>query len=65
MISLFCLVVVSTTIWVAVDASGRDWSGNSFASGPGVWALGTLLAWIIVFPIYLVARGRTPKQNPA
>jgi hypothetical protein len=57
------LVVLGTTVWVATDASGRDWSGNSFASSAAVWALGTLLLWIIVFPVYLASRGNAPLKK--
>jgi hypothetical protein len=57
------LVVVATTVWVAVDASHRDWRGDRFASGTWAWVLGCLLLWIIVFPIYLVRRGRVPMKG--
>jgi hypothetical protein len=63
MTELFILVIVGTTVWVAVDASGRDWRGNSFASSPALWALGTLLLWIVIFPVYLVSRGRAPRKQ--
>jgi hypothetical protein len=61
--TLILLLVVGTTVWVAVDASGRDWTGNSFASSAAVWAVGNLLAWIIVFRMYLVARGKAPRKQ--
>jgi hypothetical protein len=60
-----CILVIVTTVWVAVDANGRDWTGNSFASGPAVWALGTLLLWIVVFPVYLFSRGSAPRKQTA
>ena len=61
--TLFLLLVVGTTVWVAVDANGRDWTGNSFASSPAIWAIGNLLAWIIIFPVYLVARRKAPLKQ--
>jgi len=59
---LVLLVVVATTIWVGFDAQARDFSHNSLGSGTSQWVLGTLLLWLIVFPIYLVARGRVPLR---
>src|SRR3954468_13040545 len=58
------LVVVGSTIWVGFDAQARDFSNNALASGTWQWVLGTLLLWVIVFPIYLVARGRVPLKVP-
>ena len=55
---LLLLVVVATAVWVGVDASGRDWSGDRFANSPTKWIVGMLLLWIIVFPVYLARRGR-------
>jgi hypothetical protein len=58
---LFFLIVVPTTIWVWFDAKERDWSRDGFANSPTKWAIGSLLLWIIVFPMYLARRGRAQK----
>ena len=52
MSSLILLVVLGTTIWMAVDAraAGRTWGSV------GMWILGAFLLWIAVFPYYLVDR---------
>jgi hypothetical protein len=63
MAELFFLVYVGTTVWVVSDASRRDWSQNSFAKTPATWALGMLLGWIIVFPVYLFMRGNVPRKQ--
>jgi hypothetical protein len=62
---LILLVVVGTTIWVGVDASKRDWRGASGSGGSSTatWVLGCILLWIVVFPMYLVKRGRAPIRN--
>jgi hypothetical protein len=62
MLWLIVLAIVATTIWVGVDASGRDWSGDRFANSPTKWIIGMLLLWIIVFPVYLARRGRAPQK---
>jgi hypothetical protein len=62
--ALVLLVVVASAIWVGFDAQARDFSNNSFASGAWQWAIGTLLLWLIVFPVYLVARERAPLKVP-
>jgi hypothetical protein len=58
---LIAIVVVGSTLWVAVDAYGRDWSANRFADKPWLWIVGCLLLWVVVFPVYLVQRGRVPR----
>jgi hypothetical protein len=60
--ALLLLVVLATTIWVGVDASGRDWSGDRFAKSTTKWVIGTLLLWIVVFPLYVARRGRAPLK---
>lgn len=49
--------------WVWTDARKRDWTGDGFANAPWKWALGTLLLWIIAFPMYLMRRGKRPLVN--
>jgi hypothetical protein len=56
---LIIFMIVSTSIWVYVDAQQREWSQSSFANRPWKWLLGSLLLWILVFPLYLTQRGRT------
>ena len=56
------LIVVATSAWVGVDASGREWREGSFADKPWKWVLGSLLLWIIVFPVYLLKRGAAPRK---
>jgi len=58
---LVVIVVLGSTVWVAVDARGRDWSRSSISGTPGGWALGTLLLWIVFFPLYLAARATAPR----
>jgi hypothetical protein len=57
------LVVLASTAWVWYDARSRDWSGSSFAKGPWQWVIGSLLLWVIVFPIYLFQRGKAPART--
>jgi hypothetical protein len=60
---LVLLVVLGTTIWVGVDASSKDFSRSSFARSTVVWVIGCLALWILVFPIYLVQRGKVPSKR--
>jgi hypothetical protein len=60
---LVLLVVVGSAVWVGVDASGRDWSDNAFADATWKWVAGSLLLWIVAFPLYLVHRGRVPRHG--
>lgn len=65
---LTVLVVIGTTIWVAIDASGRDFSALdgkwALARSWVGWTVGCLLLWIVVFPIYLSQRARAPIRGP-
>ena len=56
------LVVIVTTLWVAYDASQRDWRSSSFANRAWKWVAGSLLLWIVVFPVYLFKRGSVPLK---
>jgi cytochrome c oxidase assembly factor CtaG len=56
------LLILATTIWVAVDAHGRDWRGHRFADTTWKWVLGCVLLWIVAFPVYLIHRGRVPVR---
>ena len=59
---IFFLVVLSTSVWVGVDANTRDWSGTPVADKTWKWVLGSLVLWIIVFPVYLMKCGETPRK---
>ncbi len=61
--ALMLLVVVGSAIWVGVDASHRDFRGSSFASKTSHWVVGTLLLWIVVFPVYLAKRSHAPVKS--
>lgn len=58
---LVVLVVLGTSIWVYFDAKiigVRKTEEESFLNmGPLGWMLGSMLLWIVVFPLYL---GRRP-----
>jgi heme/copper-type cytochrome/quinol oxidase subunit 2 len=56
---LILLLVLGTTVWVAVDANKRDWSQGT---SPTTWVIGMLLLWIVVFPVYLAKRGQAPVK---
>lgn len=60
---LVLLVVVGTTIWIGTDASKRDWSDDSFANSTTKWVIGSVLLWIVVFPVYLARRNRVPLKD--
>ncbi len=55
-------VTVASAVWVGFDSSRRDFSNDRFANSTTKWVIGTLLLWIIAFPIYLVRRGRAPLK---
>ena len=55
---VFAVLIIATTAWVAYDARQRDWSGSSFAGSAWIWVVGSLLLWIVVFPLYLFQRGK-------
>ncbi len=58
---LSLLVIAVTTIWVAYDASERDWRNHRFANRTWKWVVCCLLLWIVAFPMYLVHRSRVPS----
>ena len=63
MSQLALFVVLGTTIWVGVDAAGRDFSRTSFARSTPMWIFGCLALWIVVFPVYLVQRSKVPLKK--
>jgi len=60
MFGLVFLVVIGTSIWVAIDAShigARKGLIKDLATmGPAGWFVCCLLIWIIGFPVYLAKR---------
>jgi hypothetical protein len=62
MFAVVFLIVVGTAIWVGADASKRDWSNDRFAKSTATWVLGSLLLWIVVFPLYLSHRSSAPLK---
>ena len=62
---VIALVILGSASWVGYDASQRDWSRSSFANRPWKWVLGTVLLWIVVFPLYLIQRGKVSVKPPA
>lgn len=65
MLTVIVLVIFGTSVWVYADAKqlGVQYgSGGLFNGGPLEWALGCLLLWIVVFPLYLAARPRFVRE---
>jgi hypothetical protein len=67
---VIAIVVVGTSIWVAIDASRlevtRGCLGGGFAdSGPVGWFFCALLIWIIGFPAYLITRPKYVARRRA
>ena len=53
------IVVLGTSVWVALDASKHKLGEyQNGIGGPAAACLGSLLLWIIVFPWYLAVRSR-------
>jgi Short C-terminal domain len=55
---IMLLVVIASSMWVGVDAGKRDWPKGK----PWQWVVGSLLLWIVVFPVYLWRRNRVPLK---
>lgn len=57
-------VALLTSVWVLLDARGRQRAGDDVVARigpvelatPEVWFVATLLLWVVVVPLYLVAR---------
>ena len=55
------LLIVASTAWLGVDASKRDWSDSKVAKNVPTWIVGSLLLWILIFPLYFfVERKKAP-----
>jgi hypothetical protein len=61
---IYFLVIVSTTIWVGYDASARNFRGGGFfCKTTAGWVIGSLVIWIVTFPVYLWQRRRAPSKD--
>ena len=60
MTGLIFVMVLATSIWVAVDASNlgapRDRSLGVAGSSPLAWGQACIVMWIVFFPLYLAKR---------
>ena len=66
MIGLLILGVYSlSVIWVALDASDRDFSecDNWYWRSTFGWVLACIILWIAYFPLYLSARRKVPLKS--
>ena len=61
--ALASLLVLCSVVFVAIDASGRDWSEDKFANASWKWVIGVLLLWFIALPVYMIHRRRYPKTT--
>ncbi|GAA4182887.1 hypothetical protein GCM10022252_09510 [Streptosporangium oxazolinicum] len=65
---LVLLLALGIDTWIYADAKERLRQGNpaSFSFGslrietPQAWFLGSLILWVVFFPLYLTATGRNP-----
>lgn len=63
---LVLFVVLATDVWVYADAKAQAERGTPvvFSTGflevntPAAWFLGSLILWIVFFPLYITARNR-------
>jgi hypothetical protein len=66
-ISVVCLVVLLTTIWVAIDSWANKIACSkgpySLANGALVWVPACVLLWIAAFPYYLVRRSTVLRDR--
>jgi len=67
MVMLILLIVVGTSIWVAIDASIIGVKNGQLKGlagmGPAGWFFACLLLWIVGFPLYLAKRGELKRIN--
>ena len=61
------IIVIGTSVWVFKDAQAIGVKKGQISgvadAGPGGYLLGCLLFWIIVFPVYLLARPAFKRIN--
>ena len=66
---LVLLIVIGTSIWVAVAASslgvGKGLVSGAADMGPMGWLCACLLLWIVAFPMYLAKRPRLIAASQA
>ena len=64
---LILIIIVGTSIWVAIDASTIGVKKGQLKGmadlGPAGWFFVCLLIWIVGFPFYLAKRGELKKIN--
>jgi hypothetical protein len=68
MFDLTLIVVLGTSIWVYFDAKSLGFGKRQLVpghldAGPGMWCLGCLALWIIMFPLYLAKRGKYKRAQ--
>ncbi len=64
--ALVLLVIAGSTAWLALDASKRDWTDSKVAKNVPTWVVGSLLVWLVVFPLYVfVERKKAPLRAGA
>lgn len=56
------LVVLITSIWAGIDVRRRRRAGET-KDAAWSWVVGSLLLWIVVFPLYLWSRSRPGPQK--
>jgi len=65
--TVIIIIVIGTSIWVAVDATTIGVKKGQIKGvadmGPAGWFFACLLLWIIAFPFYLAKRGELKKIN--
>lgn len=61
------LVVIVSTIWMAMDSSKNqittDGKAYAFGNGAFVWVIAAVLLWILAFPYYLYKRGQQMRHR--
>jgi hypothetical protein len=55
-------IVIITSIWVGFDVRSRRRDGDT-KDAVWSWVAGSLLLWIVVFPMYLWSRSRPGPQK--
>lgn len=55
-------IVIITSIWVGFDVRSRRRDGDT-QDAAWSWVAGSLLLWIVVFPMYLWSRSRPGPQK--
>ena len=66
---LLLVLYLGTSFWVFFDAQQQK-KRHQLPKGPGgnsplLWLVASLLAWIVIFPLYIVKRGEANTQSSA